>query len=160
MSTPTAMDPRMMTLPIKADQSSDGHPDALLEWVTDGHTTPRTWYHLAAYTAKGHLMMILRERIHGEDARKGKEGVDRTTLVNRGIYWHVVKEFVEEVARQLREGERQAFAWSTGNNRFVGYPVGYTVVSYCHDDEAGTWEHGEPVHAPEKKPSPEPAEPF
>jgi len=134
------IDPRLFALPVKADQTDDKHPEVLREWTQDGHRTPPNWYHVAAYTAKGHIMQLLRERHHDDS--------DRTQLLNRTIYWHVSEEYVREVGRQLLAGERQAFAWSIGNSRFVAYPVGHVIISWC--DDAGEVHDIEKIMAPDK----------
>jgi hypothetical protein len=128
------IDRRFLLLPLKADQSSDNHPDPLREWTRDGVTTPPGWYHVVAYTDTGTALTLLRERINDADA---------TIVLCRGVYWHVSPEYVREIARQLREGERQAFAWSTSSNRFVPYPVAYTRITACDHD--GVWHDEDPV---------------
>lgn len=124
------IDRRLYLLPLKADHVSDTHPEMLLEWTQDGATTPPHWFHLAAYTDTGMLLMLMRERL--------EENSDRAMPLARGIYWHVSREYIGEVARQLCEGARQALAFNTTSNRFVHYRVGYVVISQCADD-GHTW---------------------
>lgn len=143
----TTIDPRLMRLPLKADMSTDKHPEVLREWTDHGYETPKGWYHVAAYTKDGMLLQMLRERLHPTE----KEGeAPRTTTLCRGIYWHIDKPYVEEVARQLLHGEREAFAFSVSSSRFVPYSVGYVIITWC--DEDGTHHDGEPIMAPESRP--------
>lgn len=136
------MDTRFLLLPLKADQSDDGHAEVLREWTRDGFTTPPAWYHLSAYTATDQILVLLRERINDQDA---------TMMLCRGVFWHVSRDYLAEVARQLREGQRQAFAFSTSENRYRAYPVHYTRITRVDDD--GEWHPEEPVLSPPPKPA-------
>jgi hypothetical protein len=139
------MDRRFLLLPLKADQSTDLHPEILREWTRDGFETPPGWYHVSAYTDTDQILMMLRERINDKD---------ETIRLCRGVYWHISPEYVGEVARQLREGERQAFSFNLSSNRYVPYPVAYTRITECSVD--GAWLTGDPVFAPkDRKVSPE-----
>jgi hypothetical protein len=146
---PDNMDLRLLVVPFRGEGVRDTHPEELLEFVQDGITTPVGWFHVVAYTHKGLSLLIPRSQCDTHPERP--EEYVKTPFL-RAAFWHVDRFYAGEVARQLAEHERTAFAWHQGYSRWKPYPVDHVVVYECTgpgDGLVGDWvEVDRKIHDP------------
>lgn len=137
---------------FKTDVRSDSHPDELIESARFAFAVEPGWHVATPLTSQGLALLTLVKRtgIESDDAAEESE-VD--TL--RCGFAHPSPEYAREVARQLADGDRDAFAWNVTYRSFDPYPVG-TVVLWTKDDD-GTVREIERLDPPPPKPPVMPA---
>lgn len=137
---------------FKTDVRSDSHPDELIESARFAFAVEPGWCVATPLTSQNLALLVLVKRTGIESADAAEES-EVDTL--RCGFAHPSPEYAREVARQLAEGTRDAFAWNVTYRSFDPYPVG-TVVLWTKDDD-GTVREIERLDPPPPKPPVMPA---
>lgn len=134
---------------FKTDVRTDSHPDELVESADFAFAVESGWHVATPITSQGLALLVLVKRTGIKDAQ-GKDAEEPEVDTLRCGFAHPSPEYAREIARQLANGDRDAFAWNVTYRSFDPYPVG-TVVLWTKDED-GTVREIERLDPPPPKP--------